>query len=316
MVLTNMVYGFVSPGGTKAKLSIFIFHRVLPEPDPILPWEPDRLQFDSIVGFISSAFNVFTLSDAIHKLVEGTLPAATAVITFDDGYADNYSEAREILLKHSVPATFFIAAGFLDGGRMWNDDVIEAVRRVGDGMFDLSEHNLGIHKLSDAGSRVSCYGQILRELKYRPHDVRQDIARRVARCSGLTDSSPLMMTTAELIALSQSGMEIGAHTMTHPILSCLTDDDAEEEIRAGRCRLEDLLGRRVEVFAYPNGAPGVDYDERHVAMVKRAGFVAAVSTRAGVSRHDSDLLQLARFTPWDRDVGRFALRTFVHLWRN
>ncbi|MBT9521159.1 MAG: polysaccharide deacetylase family protein [Dechloromonas sp.] len=316
MYLIKKIFGLASPGGAHAKLSIFIFHRVLPEPDPLMPWEPDRRQFDALVGFISNAYNVLALADAAKKLTAGTLPPCAAVITFDDGYADNFTEAREILLKHGVSATFFIATSFLNGGRMWNDDVIEAIRVVNDGVLDLSDFHLGRHLLNNIESRIRCYESILSELKYRPHGTRQKIARSIARLCGLSDNSPLMMTTGQLIALSQSGMEIGAHTETHPILNSLSDQDAEGEILRGRSSLELILGHKIEVFAYPNGAPGRDYGDQHVEMVRRAGFIAAVSTRVGVGRSNVDVQQLPRFTPWDRTVGRFGLRSLAHLWRN
>lgn len=316
MSLIKAVYALASPAGVHAKLSIFIFHRVLPEPDPLLPWEPHRQQFDSIIGFISSAFSVLSLVDAAKKLAAGTLPSSAAVVTFDDGYADNFTEAREVLQKHGVPATFFIATAFLDGGRMWNDDVIEAVRKAPDGVFNLERFGLGTHALSDIDSRVQCYEQILGKIKYLPHRLRQDTARHLARDCGLSESSNLMMTTDQLIKLNQSGMEIGAHTDTHPILSSLPDQEAENEILTGKSRLEAILQQKIEVFAYPNGAPGRDYGKQHIAMVARAGFVAAVTTEVGVARMATDPWQLPRFTPWDRKVTRFALRSLHHLYRS
>lgn len=316
MHFTRKIFGLASPGGTQGKLSIFIFHRVLPELDPLLPWEPDRRQFDALVGFISNAYNVLALADAAKKLLAGTLPSCAAVITFDDGYADNFTEAREILLKHGVSATFFIATSFLNGGRMWNDDVIEGVRHINNGELDLSDIHLGHHQLHNVESRMQCYENILSELKYRPHNTRHEVARSIARRCGLNDNSDLMMTSGQLIALSQSGMEIGAHTETHPILNSLSDQDAEDEILRGRSTLEFLLGHKIEVFAYPNGSPGRDYGNQHVEMVRRAGFVAAVSTQVGVGLRNADIHQLPRFTPWDRTVGRFALRSLAHLWRN
>lgn len=316
MSLIRAAYALASSAGLYAKLSIFIFHRVLPELDPLLPWEPTRQQFDSIIRFISNTFNVLSLADAAQKLAAGTLPSSAAVITFDDGYADNFTEAREILHKHGTPATFFIATSFLDGGRMWNDDVIEAVRIAPDGVFDLKRFGLGTYALSDIDSRVQCYEQILGKLKYLPHRHRQDSARQLATDCGLSESSNLMMTTDQLIKLHKSGMEIGAHTDTHPILSSLPNHEAENEILKGKSRLETILQHKIEVFAYPNGAPGRDYGTQHVAMVKEAGFVAAVSTEIGVARMATDPWQLPRFTPWDKKITRFALRSLHHLYRS
>jgi len=103
-------------------------------------------------------------------------------------------------------------------------------------------------------------------------------------------------------------MEIGAHTVTHPILRNTAPDTARREIVESGRRLAEIVGQPVRLFAYPNGKPGVDYGSEHVQMVRDGGFAAAVSTGWGVATEKSDRFQLPRFTPWDRTPGRFALR--------
>jgi len=103
-------------------------------------------------------------------------------------------------------------------------------------------------------------------------------------------------------------MEIGGHTVRHPILTELPDDEAEREIAHGREALRQLTGAPVEVFAYPNGRPGRDYDARHVALVRQLGFRCAVSTAPGVVRPGDDELQWPRFTPWDNTAARWLAR--------
>jgi peptidoglycan/xylan/chitin deacetylase (PgdA/CDA1 family) len=103
-------------------------------------------------------------------------------------------------------------------------------------------------------------------------------------------------------------MEIGAHTVHHPILTALNAADAEREIADGRQRLQQIIDAPVDVMAYPNGKPGRDYDASHVAMVRRLGFRAAVSTAPGAARAGDDLFQLPRFTPWDRSLLRWSAR--------
>jgi peptidoglycan/xylan/chitin deacetylase (PgdA/CDA1 family) len=68
----------------------------------------------------------------------GALPERAAAITFDDGYADNFTRALPLLREQGLPATFFVATGFLDGGRMWNDTISEAIRRCNEDVVDLS----------------------------------------------------------------------------------------------------------------------------------------------------------------------------------
>lgn len=290
------------------RLSIFIFHRVLPAPDPLLPWEPDSLQFDWIVRLISHSYNVLPLADAALRLARRSLPAAAATITFDDGYADNLQVAVPVLRRYGVTATFFIATGYLDGGRMWNDDVIEAVRTFPSGAVDLGAFGLGVCELEDIESRVRCYERILSRIKYLDPSRREGIARAIAQQAGVADRSDLMMTTDQVRSLAAAGMEVGGHTITHPILQCVDDAVAIREIADGRRHLESILGVSPSVFAYPNGVPGQDYSERHVAMVQRAGYTAAVSTAPSIAKADADPFQLPRFTPWDRRPLPFALR--------
>ena len=107
------------------RLSILIYHRVLARPDPLFPYEVDAKRFGQHLNLLKRFFTVIPLHDAVHLLARGKLPARAACITFDDGYADNAQVALPILQKHGMCATFFIATGFLDGGQMWNDKVID-----------------------------------------------------------------------------------------------------------------------------------------------------------------------------------------------
>jgi peptidoglycan/xylan/chitin deacetylase (PgdA/CDA1 family) len=116
-------------------------------------------------------------------------------------------------------------------------------------------------------------------------------------------------------SLDANGMEIGAHTVTHPILARLDAARASDEIRQSKLRLEAITGKPVKLFAYPNGKPGRDYGREHVGMVKELGFEAAVSTAWGVANAQSDAFQLPRFTPWDKSPGKFVLRLLHNTFR-
>jgi peptidoglycan/xylan/chitin deacetylase (PgdA/CDA1 family) len=305
----------LSPAGARGRLSIFIFHRVLPQADPYLPYEPGADWFDQIVGFISRFFRVLPFSEAAQALARGKLPAATACITFDDGYADNFEIAVPILRRHGVPATFFIATDYIDGGRMWNDVVIEAVAAAPAGRLDWSDLGLGAVELGDVASRFQAYRQLQEELKYLHPQRRDALAAEMARRAGLPPTSRLMMTREQVRRMPGEGMEVGGHTMGHPILACVDEAEARRQIGGGREELAGWLGFAPRVFAYPDGIPVRDYTERDVRLVRSAGYEAAVSTAQGAARTGDDVHQLPRFTPWDRTVPRFAVRSALNLLR-
>ncbi len=291
----------------KQRLSILIYHRVVPEHDPMRPYEPTVEVFDWQMRLLREFFNPLPLLEAIDRLQADELPDRAVCVTFDDGYADNASCALPILRRHSIPATMFVSTGFLNGGRMWNDSVIEALRLAGGDSLDLGEIGLGRFELVDFESRMNAAESIIGAIKHRdPRDRLALVGEIEQRVDGLPGD--LMMTDEQVKSLAGGGMTIGAHTVNHPILASVADDTAREEIRESKNYLESLVQDEVQLFAYPNGRPGLDYSAGHPGMVRDLGFSAAVSTHWGVGIPESDRYQLPRFTPWDRQPARFAVR--------
>jgi len=297
-----------SPTGSQRPLSILIFHRVLPAPDPLLHEEVDAAVFDWQMRLTKDCFRVLPLDEAIDRLQRGTLPPRALAITFDDGYADNVTVALPVLQRHGLQATFFIATDFLNGGRMWNDSIIETFRRARGPSLDLDHLSMGRHPIGTTKERRKAIDAVIAEIKYRPTNARLEIVEAIREAADVSLPDDLMMSTEQVRALHRAGMTIGGHTRSHPILARLADDEARAEIADGRRTLADIVGEPIALFAYPNGLPRTDYDARHVRIVREAGFKAAVTTSWGAARRDSDRFQLPRFTPWDRSAGRFLLR--------
>ena len=313
------LFGLRSPAGPAGRLSILIFHRVLPTQDPIFPEEIDVPTFDRICQWISSWGNVLPLDEAVLKLKSGTLPSRAVSITFDDGYADNFTQALPILKKYQISATFFIATRFLDGGRMWNDTVIESIRNSSVSEVDLSKSAdlrtlcLGRFSLSTIEEKRKAINSLIGELKYLPGDRRVAMANEIAEIVQSEVPNNLMMSSANVKELHEQGMQIGAHTCSHPILAGLDHESARSEIADSKIFLERLLGERVRLFAYPNGKPERDYCRESVSIVRELGFDAAVTTAWGAARSGSDIFQLPRFTPWNKVHWKFYLRLLDNL---
>ena len=302
--LINML----SPGGSRSRLSILIYHRVLPEIDPLFPTEVDAKTFDAHMGQCAECFRIIPLLEAVKGLRRGNLPARAACITFDDGYADNAEIALPILQKHGIPATFFVATGFLDGGRMWNDTVIELVRRAPGQWLDLGAMGLGRFAIGSIPQRQQTIYALLGKLKYLSMETRQSQVDEMRTRIPVMLPENLMMTSNQIRQLHNSGMEIGGHTVNHPILARLEKAAAQAEIANGKETLENIIRAPVKLFAYPNGKPGQDYHWGHVEIIRNLGFEGAVSTSWGSAKGGGDLYQLPRFTPWDQGSVRFMFR--------
>ena len=265
-----------------------------------------------MAGWLKEWFNVLPLDVAIRRLFAGELPSRAAAITFDDGYADNLLNAAPILLKHGLHATFFIATGFLEGGLMWNDTVIESIRGTLNPELDCNFLNLGVVSLGSTEQKQLALKRILPAIKYLPGELRAEAVDRLAEQCRAPLPETLMLSKTQLSELRQTGMSIGAHTVSHPILSRLDSATAREEIAASRDTLSHLLGERITLFAYPNGKLGADYLPAHAEIIRSLGFDAAVTTNWGTGRFESDRFQLPRFTPWDNSRWRYALRLMMN----
>ncbi|MDH5552166.1 MAG: polysaccharide deacetylase family protein [Nitrosomonas sp.] len=308
----RMVASTLSPAGKNARLSIAIYHQVKEEDDELLGVSASAPIFDLQVEYFSKYFNVLPLHEAVQRLQDGTLPSRAACITFDDGYADNEAVALPILQKHGVSATFFVATGFINGGIMWNDVVIEWMRRVPVDTLDLTKMDLGKHVIETPSQRREALYSLINTLKYLPFETRKQRIDQL--CSLIPVSLPdnLMMTSEQVIKLHRAGMGIGVHTVNHPILARLTNEAVFSEIAACKETLEQMINAPVRLFAYPNGKPGQDYLPDHIEIIKSLGFDAACTTAWGAAKKGCDLYQLPRFTPWDSDYWKFML----HMSRN
>jgi peptidoglycan/xylan/chitin deacetylase (PgdA/CDA1 family) len=302
-----------SVGGKNGKVQIFIFHRVLDHPDPLLPNEPDIKRFEALMNIVSKVFNVIPLTQAVEGIQSSELPPRAACITFDDGYIDNYTNALPILKKYGLPATIFIATDYLDGGMMWNDVIFEAIRRFG-GPFTLKSLGVNGENCSNDEEKLMLLQNIIPKIKYMEPGKRAETVGKIEETTGY-QRQPMMMGVDQIQELLDNGVTIGAHTKSHPILRNLTDQEAQNEIAESREILQKLIGSEVSLFAYPNGRPGEDYSDRDVEIVKKLGFRAAVSTRKAIATSRDNLFELPRFTPWDNNINKFMLRGMLENFR-
>jgi peptidoglycan/xylan/chitin deacetylase (PgdA/CDA1 family) len=298
------------------KLVILTYHRILPQRDALLVDDVDASEFAWQMELLARCFRVRPLPEAVAALYAGELEPGTVCVTLDDGYADNHDLALPVRQRLGLTATFFVATAFLNGGRMWNDTVIEALRLTRATSVDSAELGLGTLTTASLAERKRAIEHCIGALKYLPPQERERRCERLAALCDVELPRNMMMTDAMVAALARAGMDIGGHTHNHPIMATVGEEEAATEIRAGVDYLTRVTGKPIVSFAYPNGRPMQDYTLRDANLVRDAGLALAVTTARGVSDKSSDRYQLARLAPWDRTATRFLLRILqAYGWR-
>ncbi len=295
----------------KNKLNILFYHQVVSKQDVMRPDEPTAAMFRWQMRLIHKYFTPISITDAVKALEHGNLPDNAICVTFDDGYLNNLTVAQPILSEFNIPATVYIATAFTNEDNMFNDRIIDLIGDTSYSKYDFSSLELGIVNVTDVQSRITLYGQVIAKVKYLHYSAREKAVDLLYLDNRASEYCRRMMNIDEIEQLAGCGVDIGAHTVNHPILRTLTSAVQNEQICESKSALEAIIGRPVVNFAYPNGKLNDDYSEDTVSLVNNAGFTSAVSTHKGVSDAKTDKYQLRRFTPWDKTPLKFHLRLLL-----
>jgi peptidoglycan/xylan/chitin deacetylase (PgdA/CDA1 family) len=291
------------------RLNILIYHQVLPQPDPLFPAQMHAARFAQHMALLKRYFSPLPLSEAVQRLQQQRLPRGAVAVTFDDGYTNNLDTALPILQQYGINATCFIATGFSDGHSMWNDIISETVRHTAPEQLNLAAFGNYLPTTAPLNDKARLIPALLMAIKYLPAAQRLAIVQTFAADNAFTPPA-LMMQPEQLLRWHNAGMEIGAHTVNHPILATLDDSAAATEITQSKQQLS-ALGIPVKGFAYPNGRYGKDFGNRDIALVQQAGFDFAVSTNSGTNDANHNIFRLNRFTPWDSAMLKFHARLML-----
>jgi len=306
--IANGLFSLFSSEGQSAKLTVLLFHKVPQAADPLTPTEPLLEQFEHTLDFLQEYGNVLPLTEALKALENGALPKKAISITFDDGYDDWLETVSPALRARNMPATFFVTTEQLNGPALWHERIVAAVRGLPDNGARLPYGFGGYGDLRSLESRIRLVAELTERMKYAPLSERLGAVELIEAQAQSALALPKVFDMNAVRTLHSQGFEIGGHTISHPILNECSDEDALREIGGCKEELEAGIGGPVSSFAYPNGRPVMDYDSRHVAMVKACGYNAAVATSSGSASRNSDVFQLPRFSPWGTTDARTALQ--------
>jgi peptidoglycan/xylan/chitin deacetylase (PgdA/CDA1 family) len=293
----------------KSVLLVLTFHRVLAQVDPMhLSW-PSAQQFRNRIQWLKKVSNVLPLTDALETVFHLRTPGVFSAVTFDDGYLDNHEIALPILEDEGVAATFFVSTAFLSGGQMFNDTIRQTIRSVNSDQIAFPELNLDYLPLNTIKQRSHAAWRVNQVLKYLPPDERDERALRIAAKYGAQLTDNLMMGESQLIDLTVRGMSVGSHSHRHLIPTTVSEKEFQDDVAQSKSSLESILNSKIDLFAYPNGKPSLDFDQRHIPLLKELGFASAFSTENAAISHRNDLFQLPRFVPWSSN----SFKSYIHL---
>jgi peptidoglycan/xylan/chitin deacetylase (PgdA/CDA1 family) len=275
------------------------------------------------------------LQQLAQPLQDGNLPHRSIAVTFDDGYADNLHHAKPLLERYDMPATVFLTTGCIGQEReFWWDELDRVLLQPGtlpetlrlsvEGSpyeWDLgeaahySEDDYQCHRCwrawekVDPSARHFLYRSLYQMLQPLREGERRKVLDQLLEWAGVRPvSRPTHRTLSleEACSLAQGELiEVGSHTVTHPVLSALSAASQRDEIQRSKTYLEELLGRPLMSFAYPYGGPS-HYTVETAAIVREAGFHYACSNFADLAWRATDRFQLPRFMVPNWDGNEFA----------
>jgi peptidoglycan/xylan/chitin deacetylase (PgdA/CDA1 family) len=279
------------------ELMVVLYHRVV-DPRDVGDLDPDLIDatpadFDAQMGALAQRFRPVSIDEVLAAHRAGRpVPAGSVLVTFDDGYRDNFEHAFPILKRHGIPGLFFISTGHVDGRRLfWWEQLSLFVRRSPLERAVLEYPRRRELNLSSPASRAAVIRGLNRTVKdIYGLDVDRFVREVAQACqvpwtqadaAALAD--PLLMTWDQVREMRRAGMGIGSHTHTHRVLNTLAASDLDQELRGSRAILEERLGEPVTTIAYPVGKSiaGLPWVKQALAG---AGYELGFTTTPGTNR--------------------------------
>lgn len=256
--------------------------------------------FSAHLKYLSKHYKVITLTEYIEfRKAKTELPKKLAIITIDDGYRDVFEIAEPVLRKNNLPATLFAVTDFLEGKLwIWTDKMrfLTAQTKLTEIVFSLNQQEIK-GKLTDADSRFLLAQRINSQLKKLPEAEKESEIFRLANefeveIPQLPTKEFAPMTWNEARELDKGLVKIESHTVTHPILPNVGENQLKFELTESKIKLEKEIGREMKIFCYPDGG----WNEKVRNAVESANYQCAVTTELGFNDDGDDLFLLKRIS--------------------
>ncbi|MBD3640942.1 MAG: polysaccharide deacetylase family protein [Marinobacter sp.] len=288
MTLNQKIYSLSRPMGglhlarfvTKKHPKILMYHRISEREDC------GRItvsQFEHHLNIIKKHFNPVPLSSLVSQNSKTCVKNNSVAITFDDGYYDFAEYAFPLLKANNIPATIFITTGFVNGDLwLWPDQIKYAIDNAA--RESISLEVLG-GELMVAGNELQAWNILSDYCLTASENEKKSIIRKIFKNLGVdfpnsTPDSYRPLNWTQINNFISEGLEVGSHSVTHPILSKLSNNQLVRELQGSRQSIIENTGVYPKGFCFPNGMPD-DFNERVKLAVKAAGYEYAVTAYPG-----------------------------------
>ena len=297
-LLAGFLFGYFNPifrrvfcSINKEWLSLLAYHRVYPMKYPDFPFYEDMIsatpdEFNKQMAFVSKNFNVINFKILDQIISSGNkLPSNSLIVTFDDGYADNFEMALPVMNKYGITATIFVTINNVESQKTyWFEKIVYQMKKMTPRELSLNSRKFKVDKYN----RMEMAKSIIAFLMEVPEPDRIVCIKELDMQTGIDVSSSDLeyakpLTWEMIKNLDKAGIEIGSHTLTHPILSKMSDEDIINELSESKRILEDKIGKEVISISYPVGNKNC-YDHRVLKFSECCGYRFGVSYKHSVER--------------------------------
>ena len=308
--LLNLLFGFADHWGLKRNDSrecqfpfvvsrrnvgfqVLCYHRVNDDQHPFFGGIPVQT-FAAQMEHIQQHCCVLPLDELVERRARRDVPGRALAITFDDGYKDNYTNAFPILRGLNLPATIFLTTGGIESGEwLWHDKVFEAFHYTNAQQLNLKGQGYSLSTKREKSVALDAILKKLRELHPEERDrYIQDLIEEL-KPEHQSFSGQDKLAWNEVKTMSEHNITFGAHTVSHPILSRLSLEEAGQEIMDSKNVIEKHVNGQVRLFAYPNGSRK-DFNQSTKDLLMNNGFQCAVTTIWGTNDQETDVFELRR----------------------
>jgi peptidoglycan/xylan/chitin deacetylase (PgdA/CDA1 family) len=283
-------------------ISILYGHRVLPDDvmnnknDPrYITGQSSVSDLDNAIIELKKRFSIIHMDEAIQRLKKKDYNNESVVLTFDDGFNDNFTYLLPLLKKHDVPATYYVNPSVIGSERsLWFQAIINYFYSIQETHVFITLSNKK-YDLSSPKKRYSAAFDFMQCLQknYPPSEF-NSIIKQIAGVKSHPKPSDFHLNWNELLQLSKEPLiTLGAHSYSHYPLRYCDEQLAKNEIERSIVELNTRLNYKIKHFSYPRGHKN-DFNLQHIQILKKLGIISAVTTIRGVNRQGQDLYRIKR----------------------